>query len=251
MEKRYYIENVGISVTNLNFSVKKICDNINSGRKSNYVCVTNVRAVYYGNHDDEYCRILNESLLTVPDGKPLEWYARIMGIKEVEKTSGNDLFDAVCKESEVKGYSHFFLGSTPKVIELMKDRISEKYPRLNVVGFVSPPYGSASELLEDRLLSDINALKPDIIWIGLGAPKQERFIDLIKNKVDVSVLIGVGLVFEYQAGTVSRAPLWMCDAGLEWLYIWFQQPKKIMRSYPYFVYFLSLLLSKRFKRSKL
>ena len=244
MNKRYYIKNVGISITDLNSCVGVIGEYIDCSEETGYVCVTNVRATYIGNNDEEYCSILNNSLLTVPDGKPLEWFARLIGIKKVNKTSGNDLFEAICKISEKKGYRHYFLGSSPEVINLMTKKVKEKYPKLEIVGSLSPPYGSEKELINDRLINDINLADPHILWIGLGAPKQERFINLIKDKVNVSILIGVGLVFEYQAGTVNRAPLWICNIGLEWMYIWFQQPRKILRSIPYFIDFLFLLFLK-------
>lgn len=251
MQERYYIDKVGVSVTNLKDSVEKIINHIESSCSTEYVCVTNVRATYIGNHDQEYCNILNNSLLTVPDGKPVEWYAHIAGYKVVKKTSGNDLFEAVCQLSQNKGYTHYFIGSTQEVINTMVHNVKIKYPKINIVNAVSPPFLPVDKLVTDELVKDINNKKPNFIWVGLGAPKQERFISLIKDKISSSLLIGIGLVFDYQAGTVSRAPKWMQNRGLEWVYIWIQQPQKIIRSIPYFLSYpkniINLLFKKYFK----
>lgn len=227
MFNRFYIKNVGISVTNIDDSVKKIMDCIESLNITEYVCVTNVRATYIGNNDSEYCDILNNSFLTVPDGKPLEWYAHIAGYKTVRKTSGNDLFEYICKVSEKKSYTHYFYGSTQEVINNMINNITQKYPAIKIVGAVAPPYLPVEELITNELIDDINEKKPQFVWVGLGAPKQERFISILKNKIYASVLIGVGLVFDYQAGTVSRAPKWMQNYGLEGVYRCLQQSSRV------------------------
>lgn len=228
MNDRYKIKNVAINITDLNDAVRKIQKKAEN-KSPGYVCVTNVRSVYFGNHDSEFCKILNNSFLTVPDGKPLEWYARIAGLKQVKRTSGPDLFEQICQLSESKRYTHFFYGSTPDVIEKVKKNLLKKYPKLEIVGAISPPFRPVEELASDEIIKQINDLKPTFVWVGLGAPKQEHFINLVINKVTTSLFIGVGLVFDYQAGTVKRAPKWMQRNGLEWLYRNVQQPKRYLK----------------------
>lgn len=241
MNNRFKIENVAISITDLDDAVARILKKTED-RTPGYVCVTNVRATYLGNHDSDYCRILNNSFLTVPDGKPIEWFAHLSGVIKVKKSSGSDLFDRICQISEQKGYTHFFYGSTHEIIKRMQENLLRKYPNLKIVGAVSPPFKPVEELASDKIIKQINILQPNFVWIGLGAPKQERFIDLIVNRIESSILIGIGLVFDYQAGIVKRAPEWMQKNGLEWLFVWLQQPRKALRSYIYFIYFLKLLI---------
>lgn len=112
----------------------------------------------------------------------------------------------------------------------MKKNLKEKWPALKIVGFVSPPFKSAEELANSIIMKQINELKPSFVWIGLGGLKKERFMDLIIEKIKSSILIGVGLVFDYQAGTVLRSPVWMQISGLEWFYRLIQQPNNIRRA---------------------
>ena len=241
MNDRFKINNINISITNLDDALVCIKRQIIL-KQPGYVCVTNVRATYIANKDPNYCRIQNNSFLTIPDGKPLEWYARIIGLKQVSKTSGPDLFHRLCQISEENNFTHFFYGSTPEVIDKMQINLKSKYPKLNILGAVSPPFKPIEELANDRIIEQINSLKPNFVWIGLGAPKQERFIDLISNRIQSSILIGIGLVFDYEAGTVKRAPRWMQNYGLEWLFRFMQQPRYSMRSLKAFRYFILLII---------
>jgi N-acetylglucosaminyldiphosphoundecaprenol N-acetyl-beta-D-mannosaminyltransferase len=229
MNDRYKIENVSINITDLDDATQKIIEKAKS-KSPGYVCVTNVRALYIGNHDNDYCRILNNSFLTVPDGKPLEWYAHVAGFKSVKKTSGPDLFEKICQLTENKNYTHFLYGSTPEIVSKMKENVTKKYPKIKIIGAVSPPFATAQELADEDIIHEINKLEPTFVWVGLGAPKQEIFMDLIANRIRTSILIGIGLVFEYQAGTVLRAPKWMQKSGLEWFYRHLQQPNLINRN---------------------
>lgn len=247
MKNRFKINNVAISITDLNDTTNRIKRKVESNSPG-YICVTNVRATYFGNHDPNFCRILNNSFLTIPDGKPLEWYAHLSGFKQVQKTSGPDLFERICELSEKEGYTHYFYGSTPEVIKKMLLNLKSKYPHLKIIDAISPPFAPVEELANEKTIEQINKLNPSFVWVGLGAPKQERFMDLIIDKIETSVLIGVGLVFEYQAGTVIRAPKWMQKNGLEWLFRFIQQPLYSHRSIKAFKYFMVLLFKKLIAR---
>lgn len=228
MNNRYHIKHVAISITDLDDAAEQITKKAGS-ELHGYVCVACVRSVYVANHNPEYCQILNRSFLTLPDGKPLEWYARFAGYKQVRRCSGPDLFERICQLSEHNNYTHFFFGSTPEIIKKMQENLLKKFPKLKIVGAVSPPFAPVQELANDEIVRQINTLKPTFVWIGLGAPKQEQFINLIIDRIESSLLIGVGLVFDYQAGSVKRAPGWMQKSGLEGFYRDFQQPERINR----------------------
>ena len=224
--ERYSIGKFNISKANLNGVLKFVADAL-STKKLGYICVSNVRVAYQANHDPEYCSIQNNSLLTVPDGKPLVWIAHNQGYKGVGQVAGNELFHALLRESSKMGYSHYLYGSTPSTIEKMKERVAAEYPEAKIVGAVSPPFQPIEAYDIDSLADEINRLSPTFFWIGLGAPKQERLMALLQPKLKNTICIGVGLVFEYYAGTVKRAPKWARRIGLEGIYRLIQQPQRI------------------------
>lgn len=249
MDRRFNIEKVKISIIHLEEAVLRIMDRAKS-RIPGYVCVTNVRATYIGNRDPKYCSILNQSFLTVPDGKPIEWYAKISGFKDVKKTSGPDLFNRICDETENTSFTHFFFGSSMDILEKMLANIKNKWPGLKIAGAISPPFKPVEELATDEIIKTINHHKPNFVWVGLGAPKQEFFMKLIMDRIENSILIGIGLVFDYEAGSVKRAPLWMQKSGLEWTYRLTQQPQNIKRAKAPFFWIIIKILKQLFFNGK-
>ncbi|SCM59627.1 WecB/TagA/CpsF family glycosyltransferase [Petrimonas mucosa] len=225
---KFYIDKIGIDITNLQDALEKIIYFIDN-KKFGYICVTNSRTVHLANHDDDYLKIQNKALLTVPDGVPLVWIARNLGYKSVDRVSGPDLFPAVLELSKSKKYSHYFYGSTPNTIAKIEEKMKRNYPSLEVKGAVSPPFQPIADFDIDALAVEINRLKPTFFWCGLGAPKQEQLMALLQPKLESTICVGVGLVFEYFAGTVSRAPVIIQKLGLEWLHRLLQQPVKMIR----------------------
>lgn len=224
--KRFSIDNIHISVTNLkstlNFLTSSIC-----AKKYGYVCVTNARTAYLANKDVKYCVIQNSSLLTVPDGMPLVWIANNKGFKEVSKVSGKDLMDAIFEISVKKGYSHYFYGCSQNTINLLQENLRKQYPNLDIKAAISPPFQSIEKYDIIGLAKHVNELQPTFFWCGLGAPKQELLMALLQPHLKETISIGVGLAFEYYAGTVKRAPVVMQSNGFEWLYRIYKQPERI------------------------
>lgn len=222
---RFSIGKFNVSKVNLGGAIDYINQSI-AQKKFGYICVSNARVAYQSNHDTDYCQIQKNSLLTVPDGKPLVWIAHNQGYKNVGQVAGNELFHGLLKESQTKGYSHYFYGSTPTTIQAMKEKLATDYPGVELKGAVSPPFQPIEKYDIIALAEDINAKAPTFFWVGLGAPKQERIMALLQPKLKSTICIGVGLVFEYYAGTVKRAPEWARKLGLEWLVRSVQQPKR-------------------------
>ncbi len=243
MDERFYIDNLAFSITNPNDAIKKIIQKAES-KTPGYICVSNARATYIANKTPEYCNILNNSFLTLPDGKPIEWCARLTGLSNVKRTCGPDLFKQICQLSVDQKYSHIFYGSTPQIIENLVKNLKKKYPGIDIMAAISPPFGTVDELANDEIINKINTYNPTFVWIGLGAPKQEYFMYKVISKINHSILIGIGLVFEYEAGTVERAPKWMQRSGTEWLFRAFQQPQRLKNFYKPFFYILLKLLKK-------
>jgi N-acetylglucosaminyldiphosphoundecaprenol N-acetyl-beta-D-mannosaminyltransferase len=206
MLQKFKIKNIHINAANLDAAVSHIIKQAESKTPA-YVCLTNVYACYIGNKDASYGDVLNNSFMTLPDGKPLEWYARLSGYRNVRRTCGPDLFIRICELTENTDYTHFFYGSTPEIIEKMQINLLQRWPNFKIVGAVSPPYLPAQELANKDIANKINELKPTFVWFGLGSPKQDIVMNLLVKKIERSLLLGIGLVFEYQAGTIKRAPL--------------------------------------------
>lgn len=252
MIPRFSIGKFQVSCVNLQTAVDYIKSAI-AQNKSGYICVSNSRSAYDSNVDDNYCMIQNNSLLTVPDGRPISWIAHNLGYTDVEQIAGNDLFHRLLSVSKEEGYSHYFYGSTEETIDAMSKNMDEDYPDVELKGACSPPFQPLEDYDIDGLANEINELKPTFLWIGLGAPKQEKLMALLQPKLKETICIGVGLVFEYYAGNVTRAPKLIRRIGLEWLFRDIQQKRK--RNPPFSVIFKwtikQLIYSKIYKKTSI
>lgn len=222
---------VNIAITNLDETIEYIQNNIDEFR-GNYICVSNVHTTVTAYEDYEYRKIQNDAILALPDGGPLSLVSRQRGFENAERVTGPDLMGKLFKISQEKGYKHYFLGSTEETLRILKVKLKEKYPKLNIVGMYSPPFKSEVSLEDFEKIEEIDNLKPDFIWIGLGAPKQERWMSIHKNKFN-GVMIGVGAGFDYFADKIKRAPKWMQKYNLEWLYRLMQEPRRLFTRYFY------------------
>jgi N-acetylglucosaminyldiphosphoundecaprenol N-acetyl-beta-D-mannosaminyltransferase len=249
MFSRFSIRNVKISDVNL-YKALTIIEFTATSKRTAYICVTNSRTAYLANKDESYCRIQNNSLLTLPDGTPLVWIAHNLGYKEVGRVSGKDLMDATFEISQEKGYSHCFYGGTKATIDSMKLNILRRYPDIKIKSAVSPPFQPLESFDIDALAKEINELRPTFFWCGLGAPKQERLIAALQPKLQFTISVGVGLAFDYFAGHVKRSPRWMQYLGMEWFYRLIQQPQKVFRAILPFSYIMKCLLKSFFIRNE-
>lgn len=220
---------LNVAVTNMKETVQYIQDNLEKLR-GKYICITNVHTTVMSYENEEYKNIQNNSALILPDGNPLSSISKKRGYKEAKRVTGPDLMGEIFKISEEKGYRHYFYGSTADTLNLLKVKLKEKYPKLNVVGMYSPPFKPNVTLENEEKLKEINDLKPDFIWVGLGAPKQEKWMSIHKDKLD-GIMIGVGAGFDYFADKIKRAPKWMQKNSLEWFYRFLQEPKRLFKRY--------------------
>ena len=244
--KRFPINKINISVTNLNNTLSFLNDSVNNC-KTGYICITNARTSFLANQDVTYCAIQNNSLLTLPDGMPLVWIANNNGFEEVGKVSGKDLMDALFSVSVKEGYSHFFYGCSQQTIDLLKKKLLDSYPHLEIKAAVSPPFQPIESYDIQALARQINELKPTFFWCGLGAPKQERLMELLQPYLISTISVGVGLAFEYFAGTVKRVPRRIEKLGLEWLFRCIQQPIKARRFIIPFFWIVSKIIKSKIK----
>lgn len=220
---------VNVNVTNMEEVVSYIKKNVKT-LKGKYICVSNVHTTVMSYEDISYRNIQNSSEMVLPDGGPLSFISRKYGFKEAERVTGPDLMLELFSISEKLGYKHYFYGSTDETLKLLKINLKNKYPNLNIVGAYSPPFRKLSQEEDSEIVSKINNLNPDFIWVGLGAPKQEIWMSEHKDILN-GLMIGVGAGFDYVAGNISRAPKWMQKYSLEWLYRLLQDPKRLLKRY--------------------
>ena len=150
--------------------------------------------------------------MAIPDGGPLSSVGRKRGFSEMERTTGPDYLKEVLKISAEEGYRHYFYGSTEETLEKLKKHLEDEYPGVKVVGMYSPPFRALSETEDAEIIRMINQSDADLVWIGLGAPKQEYWMASHQGKIK-GFMVGVGAAFDYLAGNISRAPMWMQKAG--------------------------------------
>jgi N-acetylglucosaminyldiphosphoundecaprenol N-acetyl-beta-D-mannosaminyltransferase len=225
-----------------------------AGRARGYVTVNNTHTMMEGFWNADYRRIINGSYLSIPDGKPLQVVGKLKGKKEISRLFGPSVMEKFIDWGRADNIKHFFLGSSQENLDKLKQEIERKYPGTKIAGMISPPYLPIEEWDNNVFLAEINYQKPDFIWVGLGAPKQERWMSENDNKVSNGLLFGIGAGFDYLAGNTRHAPDWMKRSSLEWLYRLVQEPRRLWKRYfttiPPFIFFAGLeLLGVRLRKS--
>lgn len=226
-----YICNIGIHNISLNETIDLI-DQFITKRQQAIVVTPNVDHIIKLQEDEEFKRIYKNASLVLADGMPLLWAAKFLGTPLKAKISGSDLFTRLCEHSADKGYSIFFLGGRPDSAVKAKERLEKKYPQIKIVGVYSPPYGFEKDGKENsKIVNLIRETNPDILFVGLGAPKQEKWIYQYHKELNVPLSIGIGASFEFVSGMIKRAPVWMQQVGLEWFWRLMMEPKRLWKRY--------------------
>ncbi len=244
--KRVDILGVQVSAINMAQAVATIGNWISTKTK-HYVCVTPAHSVMDCVNDPSLYELFNNSGMTTPDGMSLAWILKMKGNKHVERVAGSDLMTAVLAASGQKGWRHYFYGGCPGVPEKLAQTFKRKYPDLQIVGTYSPPFRVLTPAETDDVHSSINAAQPDIIWVGISSPKQERWMTANIDKLNASVLVGVGAAFDFLSGQKIRAPLWMQQIGLEWLFRFFTEPRRLWPRYRLYPQFVMLAVAQMWK----
>lgn len=195
-----------------------------------YICVSNVHTTVTAYEDEAYRKIQNGGIMAIPDGGPLSSVGKKRGFKNMGRTTGPSLMREIFKVSVSKGYRHFFYGSTKETLDKLNSVLTNTYPGINIVGMYSPPFRPMTVEEDKEIVERINESKPDFIWVGLGAPKQEKWMAAHQGLV-TGLMIGVGAGFDYHAGNIKRAPEWMQKHNLEWVYRLLQDPKRLFGRY--------------------
>ena len=247
MTERVNILGVGVSAINMDQALVTV-DGWVASRAREYVCVCPVHSIMECRRSEEVRRTFNRAGLVTPDGMPLVWVARALGRHNVGRVYGPDLMLAILSRER---HRHFFYGGGPGVAQRLTEAMTTRYPKLEVAGFIEPPFATLDELSTPVVAQAINARSADIVWVGMSSPKQDLWMARMRPLLDAPVIIAVGAAFDFHSGRVRQAPAWMQRSGLEWLFRLGTEPRRLWRRYvvdnPWFVWEL-FLQSTRLKR---
>ncbi len=232
MIERFNVIGCQIVKATMQSAVTTVCEQLAS-KKGGYVCFTNVHASVMAVNDRRFKDVVNDSFMSLPDGKPVYWVGKLSGNKGIEQVPGPDFFAKLLEHECEPPLKHYFYGGSPETLETLVKKLSDKYSKLKIVGKESPPFRSLSQDEMEAALQRIRDAEPDVVWIGLGAPKQEFWMSEHWQQLRPAILLGVGAAFDFHAGVVKRAPLWMQKAGLEWLHRLLQEPGRLWKRYLY------------------
>lgn len=235
--KQLNVLDVGFLSISMDDALGMLADVVQSGEKES-VYFINADCLNISSKDDEYRSILNSQTIVLPDGAGMSIACRIIGQRLQANVNGTDLLPELCEISRQKEFTFFLLGAAPGVAERMKDNLENTYPGLNVVGEQHGYFDHETD--SGGVIEKINALKPNIVLVAFGAPRQEKWIHKHRQQIDSNLLIGVGGLFDFYSGDKKRAPVWMRNSGVEWLYRLYLEPARLWRRYiignPLFIY---------------
>jgi N-acetylglucosaminyldiphosphoundecaprenol N-acetyl-beta-D-mannosaminyltransferase len=244
--QRFNVLGIKVSAVTPDTAVRELHRHVEESRPT-YVCVSGVHGVIESLGDETLRAIHNDAGIVTPDGMPLVWVGRLLGIDGIDRVYGPDLMLNVCRHGLAHGYRHYFYGGGPGVAEQLARCLQAHFAGLSVAGTYSPPFGEISAALDDEIVERINAARPHIVWVGLSTPKQERWMASHRSRLTAPVLAGVGAAFDFNAGLKKQAPAWMQRRGLEWLFRLLTEPRRLWRRYlrvnPLFLYHITLQLS--------
>jgi N-acetylglucosaminyldiphosphoundecaprenol N-acetyl-beta-D-mannosaminyltransferase len=210
----------------------EVMDGLVGSGERGYVCAAPVHALMEAQHDAEMLQALRGSTLVVPDGMPLVWAANLLGENLEDRVYGPELMRRYSDRCAAKGHRVWLYGGRDQgSLVQLTDRMRRRHPGIRIVGGYSPPFRALTGEEEDALANEINEARPDVLWVGIGVPKQEKWMARMRERLEVPVMCGVGAAFDFHAGRVPMAPPWMQKNGLEWLYRAAQEPKRLLPRY--------------------
>ena len=203
---------------------------LGSGRKG-YICLAGVHGIMEARRDEELRSIFANAYLAAPDGMPTVWIGHLQGLSHMRRVFGPDLMLEVLSRREFSDYTHFFCGGAPGIAEHLRAAMLHRFPWVSIVGTYTPPFRAMTTVEENELVEQIRRLKPDMIWVGLSTPKQERFMARYLPMLETNLMVGVGAAFLYHTGAIKDSPVWVKRAGLQWLHRLLQEPSRLWRRY--------------------
>jgi N-acetylglucosaminyldiphosphoundecaprenol N-acetyl-beta-D-mannosaminyltransferase len=212
-------------------------------RESHYICLSTAHSIMESRNDSTLIPIFNHSGLTVPDGMAVVWLLKLQKHPAAKRVYAPDLMLEMCRYSLDKKWRHFFYGGNPGVAERLTRRLTERFPGLEVAGFYSPPFRPLNPDEDRAIIQRINDSQADIVWVGTGSPRQERWMAEHVAKLQASVLLGVGASFDFLSGNKPQAPRWLQGLGLEWLFRLLTEPRRLGKRYAQYPLFIALVIA--------
>jgi N-acetylglucosaminyldiphosphoundecaprenol N-acetyl-beta-D-mannosaminyltransferase len=256
MSKRRVTENVldvPVDVIDWQEAIDRIFD-WSSTRESKVVCICSVHSIVTARQNQAHSQVLKSADMITPDGAPVAWTVKAKGHASQERISGPDLMLKACQRAAEIGEKVFLYGGSPASLARLEENLRQQFPKLNIVGAFSPPFRDLTDQEDADIVEKINSSGAGIVWVGLGCPKQEAWMQAHRGRIN-AVMVGVGAAFDFHAGVIKRAPVWMQRSGLEWVHRMTQDPRRLVKRYfitnTIFVIatMQDFLLPKRFARS--
>jgi len=229
MTASFQVLGVRVDAVEMTEAVRHVEQFVKQGQRGCYVAVTGMHGVAEARQDPLFRKVLNCADLVVPDGMPLVWLGRRHGHPLRRRVTGSELMLAFCQKTGSR-YRHFFYGGRPGVAEELAQVLRQRY-QIVTAGAYCPPYRPLTEEEDREVVARITKAAPDVLWVGLSTPKQERWMYEHRRKLEVPVMLGVGAAFDMNSGRMSRAPEWMQENGLEWLFRLLAEPRRLWKRY--------------------
>jgi N-acetylglucosaminyldiphosphoundecaprenol N-acetyl-beta-D-mannosaminyltransferase len=239
-----------VDVTTLGSAVDKVLNLVGLDRGA-YVCVSNVHMCMETFDSSSFCSVVNQADLVIPDGKTLSYAQKLLGHKNAAQVRGQDIMNALCDLSGIKDLNvGFYGGSSDAILDLVKSNLLKQFPDIKIAYSYSPPFRPLSVEEDLKVVEQISTSKVDVLFVGIGCPKQEIWMAEHKEKLNC-VMLGVGAAFDFVAGNKNHAPRWIQSMGLEWLFRLLSEPRRLWKRYlkqnPRFVWYFTLqLLGKKY-----
>ena len=245
------MDSVLILNTNINVTSVEEVSTLLQKRDSKTIAVCNTNTLVRSYKDSELQNKINAFKIRVPDGFPVAKASNIIYKNEQKRVDGYNIFHRTLEKGLKNNLTHYFFGSDELIIKKLKSKLLKKYPNLIILGHTCPPYLNYEELVHDEFVNDLIEKKPDIVWVSLGFPKQEEFIDLLlKNNNLDSNFAAVGAVFEWSAGTKIKAPEILANIGLEWIFRLIQEPRRLFKRYFVDNFLFIIYIIKQIRKAK-
>jgi N-acetylglucosaminyldiphosphoundecaprenol N-acetyl-beta-D-mannosaminyltransferase len=237
---------VGVALLTMERTLAKIAAMLGRHEKG-YLCAINVFGVMEAQRDPGLAAAYADASITIADGMPIVWVGRLQGYRDIERVAGPDLMREVLLRPELARYTHFFYGGAEGVAERLASNFRRLAPQCKIVGTWTPPFRDLTEAEESRLIAEVNRCKPDMIWVGIGTPKQDKFMHRYLSKFDTKLMFGIGAAFDFHTGRIRDCAPWVKRAGLQWLHRLIQEPRRLsgryLRSNPAFLWNIALQLT--------
>jgi N-acetylglucosaminyldiphosphoundecaprenol N-acetyl-beta-D-mannosaminyltransferase len=225
-----WVLGVRIDLPDVRAAIQQIQRWIDLRESGHFVTLTNVNNVMECQRTPEYMRCSNAASLSLPDGMPIVWVGALRGIK-AQRIAGPDFMIDFMAQTASRSLRHFFYGGREEVVQKLTQEVKKRFPNLEIAGYYSPPFRKLTDEEDRNVVKLINDSKPDVLWVGLGCPKQELWMYGHRNVLSVPVMLAVGQAFDIHAGCLRRAPQWMRENGLEWLFRLLSEPRRLWRRY--------------------